>query len=642
MTHKLILTSLFCGFLFSSIGQKPSDYTYLQSKYKENDVVFLNESLELTINVVNDEIQILDKKTEEIYYNTSKAALYSKESVSSSFFHELLSVNAHVLTPVDDKYSKIKVKNFNSNQQISQKYFVDDIVTTNFDLPSLKQGAISFIQTEHNVKAPQFSIPVFWTSYSPIVSKILTITTDANVELEFTFFNMSESELEYIKTTKGKKIIHQWIKKDIEANKSEAGGPNPRYYFSHFVIRVKSFTKKSGERIPILTNVSDLHNWYLSMLNQVKLEKPEIIKKILAEIIQDEMDEEQKVKTVFNWVQNNIKYIAIEDGLGGLIPRDADLVMERRYGDCKDMSNLIVEMLRAIDIEGHHTWIGTRDIPYSYTELPSPIIDNHMIAAYRSNKTNKFVYLDATDSYIRYGLPTEFIQGKEALINLKDGFLIDTVPVLNSDFNKLWDSVTLNIQDEKLIGEGKIVISGYFDTQVRHRLNSISDAQEKQRYIKSYTLKGTNKYQLKDFDIQKSDTNISFNYSFDIDNYVIRHDDKIYVNMNIEKLYDTFKEFEKDRIIAWEDDFMRSFKMNFRLKIPEGYKLDYLPENSSINHDFFDYDISYQTSGEYINYEMSIHNKFLILEPENFDQYNKAIKQLKSVYKESVVLQKKP
>ena len=45
-------------------------------------------------------------------------------------------------------------------------------------------------------------------------------------------------------------------------------------------------------------------------------------------------------------LQNNINYVAFEDGLGGFIPRGAASVCDKRYGDCKDKSLLLVTLLR--------------------------------------------------------------------------------------------------------------------------------------------------------------------------------------------------------------------------------------------------------------------------------------------------------
>lgn len=85
-------------------------------------------------------------------------------------------------------------------------------------------------------------------------------------------------------------------------------------------------------------------------------------------------------------------------------------------------------MLSLAGLKGNLTWIGTRSIPYSYNEVPTPIVDNHMILSYKYN--DKTYFLDATGRFIPIDLPTSFIQGKEALIsNGENSYVIETVPL---------------------------------------------------------------------------------------------------------------------------------------------------------------------------------------------------------------------
>ena len=92
-----------------------------------------------------------------------------------------------------------------------------------------------------------------------------------------------------------------------------------------------------------------------------------------------------KIKT-----NENIKYIAFEYALGGFIPREANEVFQKKYGDCKDNSSILFKMLEIAGLQGNLTWIGTRKIPYTYEEVPTRAVDNHMILSYE-NKNNTYL-----------------------------------------------------------------------------------------------------------------------------------------------------------------------------------------------------------------------------------------------------------
>jgi hypothetical protein len=122
----------------------------------------------------------------------------------------------------------------------------------------------------------------------------------------------------------------------------------------------------------------------------------------------------KKARRIYNWVQKNIKYVAFEQGMEGFVPREANLVCNRRFGDCKDMSSILTVMLNTAGVPAYYTWIGTRHLPYRYAETPLPLVDNHMISTIKLN--DKFIFLDGTDNNCVFGMPSEHIQGKEALL----------------------------------------------------------------------------------------------------------------------------------------------------------------------------------------------------------------------------------
>ncbi|MCU0781990.1 MAG: hypothetical protein MUF04_12940, partial [Akkermansiaceae bacterium] len=91
-------------------------------------------------------------------------------------------------------------------------------------------------------------------------------------------------------------------------------------------------------------------------------------------------------------------------------------------------------MMRHAGLNARECWIGTRDIPYSYSEVYAPIVDNHMITAY--NYKGTWLFLDPTDEFVPFGYPSGFIQGKEALIGLPNTqFTLQKVPVMHAEAN---------------------------------------------------------------------------------------------------------------------------------------------------------------------------------------------------------------
>ena len=95
-------------------------------------------------------------------------------------------------------------------------------------------------------------------------------------------------------------------------------------------------------------------------------------------------------------MQDNIRYIAYEDGYSGYIAAGAQDVLAKKFGDCKGMANLLTEMLKLAGYDSHFTWIGTRQLPYPQS-MPALCVNNHAICTL--NFSGKTYFLDATENY---------------------------------------------------------------------------------------------------------------------------------------------------------------------------------------------------------------------------------------------------
>ena len=92
-----------------------------------------------------------------------------------------------------------------------------------------------------------------------------------------------------------------------------------------------------------------------------------VIKEKTLELTANAKSDEEKIRNIYYWVQDNIRYIAFEDGIAGFKPDEANNVLTKRYGDCKGMANLTRQMLKAAGFDARLTWIGTNHISYDYS-----------------------------------------------------------------------------------------------------------------------------------------------------------------------------------------------------------------------------------------------------------------------------------
>ena len=643
---RIILTVFFAVSTIVNWAQTPSELVKLKALYSEYDFVVIKDQTNVNITHNKEKgVEIIQTVLRKVYLTSNRAGLLKDDNIYSSYFQQLMEKEAFSLNKIKDKdkYKKEKVREFTTKETISDEVFFDDGTVTSFSYDGLKEESIISLEYTKELTDPHLSVPSFFGSSYPLLNKSLTITVDDGIDMSTVYFNMDSTDVKYSKERSRNKTIYKWQVDTVEIFKTELSSPNSRYFLPHLMSRINYYVDNEGKKVGVLENVQDLYNWYVTLINQVKCDNKVELQSIVDEIISPDDTELEKVKKVFQWVQGNVKYIAIEDGLGGFIPRDPSLVMSRRYGDCKDMSTLIVQLLEIQGIKAYQVWIGTRDLPYAYEEIPSPAIDNHMIAAYFDKQSDKYIFLDATDDQIAFGYPSSFIQGKEALINLEDGYKIVKVPVLASGKSLMADTAYVSIDDDKLVGNGKLIMTGYYAVDFKHHLKRVKNEKQKKSQVESITQKGSNKYQLTNYNVNTDENRIIYDYEFSVPSYINRTKGDIYLNMSLEPLLDFFSPYEvKDRKTAVEERYTSQTNFVYTLKIPEGYKVDYVPENLFVDGgDEFHVKINYneEIPGE-ITYSFDIVLDYLILDFDRISEMKALGKKLKSAYKETIILKK--
>jgi hypothetical protein len=372
-----------------------------------------------------------------------------------------------------------------------------------------------------------------------------------------------------------------------------------------------------------------LYEWYNVLLKNTDLTKDDVVKKITDSITLPCKNDKEKVKNIFNYVKNNIAYLAYEDGLGGYVPREASLVCKRKFGDCKDMANLIFSMAQSINLPVYRTWIGTRDIPYQFSDFAAPFCANHMIATY-INKTDT-VFLDATGKFHPFGLPTAMIQGKEAFIGLdKQNYLLTKVPYIISANNTTLDSVTLTLTNTKnIIGSGKYKINGYGKIDLL-TLFSNNSVKWQKNYLQGVLEKGNNKFSLDSFNIVPAENEylpLVLNYTFTIKDYVIENNKTKYINLNFAKEY--FDNFNiNSRIYPYHFSYATVDRLFVELKT-SGYNIDFVPENTSQKNRNLDYDLRYFKNTTSIVFDNTINLKTSSIEKQDFTAFNETVSNYK-------------
>lgn len=624
----------------SIFGQHASEVDQYKEMYPNAHFVRLNQEVNLDISINRGGIEIIQEIQEEDLYLDDSALHNSHRSLNFSTFFEMEKIEASSVVFENNKRREIKVQNYREKDEMENSFY-DDTRSVNFIFPDLRKGARSKLKYSQRIKNPRFLNAFYFGDFSPVINNKLTITASKDVVLHFKEFNTQGLDIKYTEKVRRGKKIYTWELKDVNEYEYERDAPTFKKVLPH-IIPVISRYKVNGVTVNVLNEVSDLYSWYYSLVKNLNKEKDdEGLVKLVEKLTANKETELEKVRAIYYWTQKNIKYIAFEYALGGFVPREANTVFQKKYGDCKDNSSILQKMLLLAGIEGNLTWIGTRSIPYSYEEVPTPMVDNHMILAYVND--NKTYFLDATGRFIPLELPSSFIQGKEALIAAGDGsFRIEKVPVIPAKQNSIIEESTIDLSGDIISGRSRAKVSGYDKIDFFRNLERETSENRRREFYNARFQKGSNKFlitSLSETNLYDYDRDFVVDYDFTIGDYAKQLGNDLYINLNLNRGLMNYR-VKEDRKNAVEYEYKKFYSYTNTLVLPEGYAVEYLPSNETFSNDHITSEISYSMKEGQIIYKHTIEQDFLLLELQDQKEVNDLIEKAEKAYKEIVILKK--
>jgi hypothetical protein len=630
-------------------GQDEGDEcAYYKSQYPNDLGVVLNhtQTVSITPDPKTGELNIYETNYEEVLYLQSSARFYTEQSVSlSEFFEDLVYINAYVVKP-DGKKVALKPEDFQVvDSPPSSWVFHDDDKEIVFDVIDLGEGYKTVVEYKKKIKRPEFFDVFHFVSGYPVeFAKVEISYPDGQVDLGIFERNFEQQEV-IRKDEVGKKNlrIKSWELNKIAAYRSERGSTNINNHIPHIVVQIRTY-QVNGETKRLISSVEELHTFYeeFLLLKEDESDRKEL-NNVVRSLVEGKTTDLEKMDTIYKWVQSNIKYIAFEDGINGYVPRSCSSVMKNRYGDCKDMSNLLVEMLDFAGVKNAYVaWVGTIDIPYQMSEIPSPLTCNHVICVV-AKEGGGYYYLDATGSEMGYLLPPSAIQEKELLIHLGTGkYELYKVPAVVADSNYTRVLMRYSFVDgDSIRGTGYDCFGGYERQSRTYDLKNL-DNEDLYDYVKDITLRSKNRYTLKDYEIQNLETNneeLRIAYEFSVDNLLVSHEGRYFFNPTLFK--PRLTQYNKeDYKYDQAKEHHRTVDYTFEFVVPENYKVVAMPENVQYQHDLFTFDAKYKLENNVVTVSLVYQYHLLGVSPELFEEWNAFSDHVNEACVQNIILEK--
>jgi hypothetical protein len=344
----------------------------LREQYLKDDIAILssNEDVSFGLDSKNAKVTVRNGVS-QVLMNINQRADISKYE----FYDSQSKIETFTLT-----YRNEKTANFYIADEFykDKDLFYNDARVKHMSVDFPVQGYTYNYQMEKKYDDVKYFTSVYFNEEFPVLKKKITITVPDWLNVELKEFNFDGHNIVKSKTADAKNhsVTYTYSSENIPGFYDEPNAPGKSYIYPHIIVVAKSFKGKAGETT-IFSSSADLYKWYKSLVDMMH-DRTEAMAEKVKELTANAKSDEEKIKNIYYWVQDNIRYIAFEDGIAGFKPDESNNVFEKRYGDCKGMANLTKQMLKLAGFDARLSWIGTKHISYDYT-TPSLAVDNHMI-----------------------------------------------------------------------------------------------------------------------------------------------------------------------------------------------------------------------------------------------------------------------
>lgn len=386
-------------------------------------------------------------------------------------------------------------------------------------------------------------------------------------------------------TQKGIIKIYTWEIKNLPAKKYEASAPPfteiaPVVFFAPSEFEVQGY---SGN----MTTWNDYGKFMYQLIKDRDV-LPVDIKNKVHELTDALKSDKEKIFVLYDFLQKNTRYISIQLGIGGWQPFEASYVAEKKYGDCKALSNYMIALLKEAGLKGKYVEIYGGSSPPAFIDDFSFSQFNHVISCVPLLKDT--VWLECTSQTASAGYMGSFTGNRKALlIDETGGHLVNT-PVYKAADN-LQVRIVKAVADAEgnLLAEINNVYTG-LQQDFPHALMLDASKEQREKYLNQLFYLPTYRVIKNNYIEHKGIIPSVDEYlQIELKNYAAISGKRFFINPNIfggatEKLLpDTARQY--DYIIK---DAYRDID-SVEIKIPHGYKPEMLQKDILLQTKFGKY-----------------------------------------------------
>jgi hypothetical protein len=397
-------------------------------------------------------------------------------------------------------------------------------------------------------------------------------------------------------TPGSKTTVYQWEVNNIAAIKRELFSPDWDEITTNVFIAPTKFQYGGYE--------GDMSSWqglgkYISGLYEGRDVLPDNVKADVHRIADNISNKKEKIEALYQYLQNNTRYISIQLGIGGLQPFEAKEVAAKKYGDCKALSNFMVSILKEAGIKANPVIITAGDGERGLWEDFSANYFNHVVVCVPDKDTT---WLECTSQTTSAGYMGSFTGNRKALLLGDDGGHVVATPFYNKEDNLQVRKINAVINTE---GALSVDVSTHFTGQQQEMLHSLihdATAQQREKFLNEAINLATYKIEKSDYKEQKGRVPAVDEYlKISAPNYASVSGKRLFIVPNIFNKGGSKLSTDEPRRFDIKFDYPYRDVDTIHITIPDGYQAEVLPKDVLLESKFGKYSINFKVNGNSVD-----------------------------------------
>lgn len=430
------------------------------------------------------------------------------------------------------------------------------------------------------------------------------------------------------------KRLYSAFAKDILALVEEPMQPKNDAILPHIDFAPSKFAL--GDYEGDMSSWKSLGQFYYE-LNKGRDVLSEEMQQTVANLTKNATTKEEKIAILYRYLQENMRYVSIQLGIGGWQTFDAQYVERNKYGDCKALTNFMKSMLSAAEVEAYATLIYSGKKHFDISEDFSCKQFNHVILYVPDEEDG--IWLECTSTDYPPGVIGSSNENRYALLIKPQGGELIHTPISTGDDNLFKSEISITIaQDGTANIKATQKATGNQEGFYRYYARNESEEEIKKVFYEKLSLPSfkINRLELKP-STEKPETDIELD--FEVPKYASRGGKRLFVSPNPINKFSNVPREMTNRTLPIEN--LRTFKDIdvVTIEIPNGYEVESIPQkNLVIDNDFGKYTIQFEEKDNQLIYTRTMEIKRFSFPKERYEEYRQFLKEVVKADKMKVVL----